>query len=59
MSRGFSVSRRAGTLIRKSIALSIGPTVFGEGLQCKTSAGDDGEATYRAIARQFCNLQVL
>lgn len=59
MSPGFSVSWWARTLIRKSIALSIGPAVFGEGLQCETSAGDDGEATYRAIARQFCNLQVI
>lgn len=59
MSLGFSVSRWARTLIRKSIALSIGPAVFGEGLQCEAAAGDDGEATYRAIARQFCNLQVI
>lgn len=59
MSLGFSVSRWARTLIRKSIALSIGPAVFGEGLQCETSAGDNGEASYRAIARQSCNLQVI
>lgn len=31
MSHGFSVSRWAGTLIRKSIVLSIGLAVFGKG----------------------------
>lgn len=31
MSQGFSVSRWAGTLIRKSIVLSIGLAVFGKG----------------------------
>ncbi len=33
MSLGFSVSRWARTLIRKSIVLSIGWAVFGKGLQ--------------------------
>lgn len=35
MSLGFDVSRWARTLIRKSIELSIGPAVFGKGLQSK------------------------
>lgn len=41
MSLGFSVSRWARTLIRKSIVLSIGLAVFGKGLQSETAAGED------------------
>lgn len=39
MSLGFSASRWAGTLIRKSIVLSIGLTVFKKGLQSEDSVG--------------------
>lgn len=39
MSLGFSVSRWARTLIRKSIVLSIGLAVFGKGLQSEASVG--------------------
>lgn len=39
MSQGFSVSRWAGALIRKSIVLSIGPAVFGKGWQSEALLG--------------------
>lgn len=39
MSLGFSVSRWAMTLIRKSIVVSIGLAVFGKGLQYQTVVG--------------------
>lgn len=39
MSLGFSASRWARTLIRKSIVLLIGLAVFGKALQCEDSVG--------------------
>lgn len=56
MSLGFSVSRWARTLIRKSIVLSIGLAVFGKGLQSEASVGLEREATYSAITQPYYNL---
>lgn len=46
MSQGFSVSRWAETLIRKSIVLSIGSAVFGKGWQSEATLRPKWEATF-------------
>lgn len=56
MSLGFSASRWARTLIRKSIVLSIGLAVFGKGLHCEDSVGLERKATYSAITQQYYRL---
>lgn len=49
MSLGFSASRWARTLIRKSIVLLIGLAVFGKALQCEVSVG------FGVRSYLFCN----
>ena len=56
MSLGFNATRWAGTLIRKSIVLSIGLTAFGKGLQSEDSVGLEREGTYSAITQQYYSL---